>query len=138
MIILVDTREQLPYWSGREAARLGLCVGDYTTVALFNQVHVERKSALDLWGTLTRGYRRFRNEVVHARNRGIKLIVLAEIPEERFYALDFPRGNRLKGTGEARRVQIKTLRKRYGLEIVWAKNREHAKKTCLRILKKGK
>jgi ERCC4-type nuclease len=137
LIILVDTREQLPYWSRTECAKLKLFVGDYTTTALFNHTHIERKSAIDFWGTLTRGYRRFRNEIVRARDAQIRLVILVETTESKFYAMNFIGAHRLAGSGEARREQIKTLRKKYGLEIIWAKNRQTAKLKCHAILSKG-
>lgn len=141
MIILVDTREQLPYWSGREAARIGLCVGDYTTTTLFNQIHIERKSAGDWYGTLSKNFRRFRNEIVRARDRRIRLVILVEIPEKKFYLKQFPRGDKLLRSGDSLKAQVKTLRRKYGLEIVWVKNREIAKQKCHALLKtfsKGK
>lgn len=134
MIILVDTREQLPYWFGCNCARIKLDVGDYTTVEKFNRLHIERKSAIDWYGTLTNGFQRFRKELLRAIATKTRLIVLVELTEARFYAKDFPRGKLLKGSGDARKAQIRTLRRKYGLEVVWAKDRLNAKKICHELL----
>lgn len=138
MVILVDTREQLPYWSGSDCARIKLSVGDYTTTALFSQVHIERKSAGDWYGTISNNYRRFRNEIVRARESGVRLVVLVEITAPRFYAKAFPRGGRLKRSGESLRAQIRTLERKYGLEILWVRDRAAAKRRCYEILSKAK
>lgn len=134
MVILVDTREQLPYWSGPSAARIALCVGDYTTTDLFNQIHIERKSPGDWYGTISNNYRRFRNEIVRARDRGVRLIVLVEISAPRFYAKDFPRGGRLKRSGASLRAQIRTLERKYALEVIWVRDRAAAKRKCYELL----
>lgn len=60
MTILVDTREQKPYW---DINRTTLIVGDYTTKKLKNIYHIERKSLQDLYGTLTSGNNRFKYEL---------------------------------------------------------------------------
>lgn len=48
--ILVDTREQRPYWPG--ATRATLKTGDYSVAGLAGAVAVERKSISDLLGSL--------------------------------------------------------------------------------------
>jgi ERCC4-type nuclease len=134
MVILVDTREQLPYWSGHECARIKLNVGDYTTPAFLNHLHIERKSAMDWYGTISQNYRRFRNEIVRALEAGTRLIVLVETTDKNFYAKKFTRF-KLDRSEASLREQVRTLQRKYGLEIIWCRNRETAKQRCYEILR---
>lgn len=49
-LIVVDTREQEPYWP--LATRVTLATGDYSVAGYENSIAVERKSAADLFGSL--------------------------------------------------------------------------------------
>lgn len=75
--IAVDTREQLPYDFESvtvsihneqvpiqiETVRVKLCEGDYSIAGTQHQIAVERKSIADAASTLTRGRKRFVNEL---------------------------------------------------------------------------
>lgn len=86
MRILVDTREQTPLSFVKDDVLIGtqaatLKVGDY--VAEFKDgslcpIIFERKSISDLFGTLTSGYKRFRAELLRARELNVKLILAIE------------------------------------------------------------
>jgi len=94
--VLVDTREQLPYtFVGLKAdARQGggplavatrrctLPAGDYSIDGYARMVTVERKTLSDLIGTLTRGRRRFTDEMDRLREYDAAWIVVeAELSE---------------------------------------------------------
>lgn len=84
MIILCDTREQLPlnfpFQEVEEIRRTKLEVGDYSAIFGEYQVPVcfERKSIGDVFGTLTSGYERFKEEILRAKANNITLILIIE------------------------------------------------------------
>ena len=88
MVLLCDTREQDPIvfpphpWVDR-IERTTLQVGDYQ--ARFRDgtippVSFERKSLGDLFGTMTGGYKRFKEEVRRARDLQTCLKIIVEAP----------------------------------------------------------
>lgn len=127
MKILVDTREQAPleFEAGgiiTEVVRRKLDVGDYgcqyedgTVVPIF----IERKSIGDLWGTMTHGYQRFKEEMVRARDGQAKLILAIEGTLSKVL-----RGYRdLAFSGESMARKLYTLRVRYDLEVWFCHSR---------------
>lgn len=134
MYILVDSREQLPYWKASECGRTMLNVGDYTTVKLLNKFHIERKSPQDLYGTITKGCYRFKKEILRAYDANIKLIVVVESSRLDFVNKRFPRGADRKVTTTALDKTITTFETKYFIEFVWCTCREHAKTVVLKRL----
>lgn len=130
MLILYDSREQKPYWTGGEAARIALCVGDYTTALLLNRFHIERKSPEDLYQTITRGHARFRREVLRAADAGTKLVVVVETTREHFTSLAWS-WRALKQQPATLDKILTTVENRYGLEFIWCVNRAQAMRTTL-------
>jgi len=85
MIILQDSREQKPlvfahkYITGVEVTKLN--VGDYScryTDDYIPPVYFERKSCEDLVGSLSKGYKRFRKELIRAKESNVLLVILIE------------------------------------------------------------
>ena len=85
MIILCDTREQNPlqfnhpYVEGTE--NVALSVGDYCV--RYKDTHqplifFERKTIPDLFGTMGKGYKRFRREVKRSQENKSELIIIIE------------------------------------------------------------
>lgn len=85
MIVLCDSREQLPlefkhsYVEGAETCALD--VGDYGV--RFQDGHIpsiyfERKSITDLFGTLGKGYARFKKEIIRSKDNKSELIIIIE------------------------------------------------------------
>lgn len=136
MIILVDTREQLPYWIAPEAARCTLHAGDYTTVRLFRKFHIERKSPQDLYGTLLSGHRRFKNELWRAIDSKTTLVMLIECSKEKFINKEFAGGSRLQYPSDSMRRMLATIERKYSLEFIWCKNRAHAFECARKRLRK--
>lgn len=120
MQIITDTREQLPYW---KVVRKGLIVGDYTTTKLVGQFHIERKSLGDLYGTLTKGNRRFKYELFRAAYNNIRLEVYVEGSYNDFINKRFPKGKERKFTKDGLVHLVETFEKKYYLKFVWCKNR---------------
>jgi len=131
MTILVDTREQLPYWPSNRAT---LIVGDYTTKKLLNSFHIERKSLQDLYGTLTSGNNRFKYELFRAAYHSIKIEVYVEGSRADFINKNFPKGNERKFTTDGLDRLIKTFEKKYHLTFHWCKNRQQTKKLVMERL----
>lgn len=85
-------------------------------------VFFERKSLPDLFGTMTRGYQRFRREILAAQNQGWKLILLVEAGIEEVY-----RGHAYSNLdGETCMQKVFTLWARYNLQPVFCQNRSEA------------
>lgn len=81
MTILIDTREQRPLKFSGPSKRVCLSVGDYS--AVFGGRHkcdtaFERKSIGDLFGTLSKGYPRFKREIDRAKAQKLQVIILIE------------------------------------------------------------
>jgi hypothetical protein len=134
--MIVDTREQLPLWKGNKCKKRTLNVGDYTTEALLNKFHIERKSPQDLYGTLTRGHVRFRNELIRAEHvSGVKLVMFVECSRETFVNLQFKGAHRYALTGAHVGKIVATIENKYGLEVVWCKTRAACKKAIEARLK---
>lgn len=127
MIILSDTREQSPlefdYEFVSEVKREKLIVGDYQ--AEFNDgtrppIIFERKSISDLFGTMGKGYKRYKKEVERANQNGIKLIMIIEKPLSTV----------LKGyeksdlTGDSVVMKLFTIWIKYGVYAVFCKDRD--------------
>lgn len=129
MKIIIDTREQnrlvFTHKDITEVIVKGLNVGDYSV--LFSdgfqpQIVFERKSIADLYGTLSKGYLRFKNEIERAKEQNLQLIIIVE-------------GNLtkiLKGTKYSMRTpeslvyQIFTILVRYKIQTVFCKDAEDA------------
>lgn len=135
-IILVDSREQLPYWRGTECGRICLTVGDYTTAKLFNRFHIERKSPQDLYGTITRRCYWFKEEVMRAHRKKIRIAVYVESSRKDFIAKNFPRGDMGKIKSESLDKTINTFETKYFLEFIWCRDRERAKEMVIKRLRK--
>lgn len=125
MLILVDSREQKPYWVGSQCAKTALCVGDYTTAVLLNRFHIERKSASDLYQTITHNHPRFRREIIRSQEGRIVLVVVVEASREKFVGLTWSRVALKQRPATLDKI-LTTVESRYGIEFVWCKDRRCA------------
>lgn len=133
MIIITDTREQLPLFPGRQHT-VKLEVGDYTTWALRRRFHIERKSPGDLYGTLNGDYKRFKKEFTRAIDQKIQLVVYIECSQKDFLLKNWKGSKYCKLATEGTIKRIQTLTERYGLEFVWCSSREDLRKKIMRRL----
>ncbi len=81
MVILVDSREQLPFtfgdFPGIETARVALPVGDYSLPGFEDRVAIERKGLDDLVGCLKGANRdRFEKELAKAKQYELFAVVI--------------------------------------------------------------
>lgn len=134
--IIVDTREQKPLWKLKDCQRHKLDYGDYTTELLHNNYHIERKSLQDLYGTLIQGHVRFRNELVGAKENGVRLSLYVEGTRENFIAKRFPGGSQRLVKGSALAKIIHTVEHRYGIDVVWCSSRLKSKRMMVERFKK--
>ncbi len=143
MELLIDSREQLPLWDVPllfpSSAKIGikkikLDVGDYTTSDLLGHLHIERKSPVDLYGSIIQGHNRFRRELIRAMATGIKLYVYIECSESMFYSKRFANGWRLKVKGNQLAKIVKSLEVRYNISYVWCNDRNDMRIKILRHL----
>lgn len=132
-VIIVDTREQLPLWSTDAPGilRLKLDEGDYTTTALMNKMHVERKSGIDLYGSIMQGHERFKREIIRAQDKGLRLVIFVECTKEEFIGKKFKGGFRLQCYPHVLRKIIRTMEDRYSLKFIWCVDREDMKESIL-------
>lgn len=123
----MDTREQKPVFAGRNYIHFKLLCGDYSTMLLRDCFSIERKSPGDLYGTITKGHRRFRDELIRATANGLKLAMYVETTRAKFVSKQFPGGPARKTSGETLGKIMDTVEKRYGLEVVWCSSRTDCK-----------
>ena len=124
--IIIDTREQKPMWDPDlfDVKLQKMDEGDYTTEDLLGIAHIERKSPVDLYGSIIQGHVRFRKEIQRAVDKNIKLVIFVECPSEMFFKKRFPRGHLLKTPERTLRKIINTMKIKYNLEFVWCEDRD--------------
>lgn len=82
LTILRDTREQKPIDFGQETIEAKLEFGDYMCREPYRNMHIERKSLVDLCGTMSGGFDRFKREILRSRELDSYLVVCVENPIE--------------------------------------------------------
>ena len=133
-MIIIDTREQKPLWDPTKfnVKRLKLDEGDYTTEDLLDKAHIERKSGIDLYGSLIQNHKRFSAEIQRAIEKDLSFAVFVECSLEEFVKKKFYGGYRLKVKTKVLRKIVKTFTERYPIEFIWCEDREDLrKKICL-------
>jgi len=117
--ILVDTREQSPVIAGRRAT---LPFGDYACElgdGTMPPVFFERKSIPDLFGTMSKGYERFRKMLRKAAEAEVRIVIIIE-GSLRKVSRGYARSQR---SGVSIIKQLYTVRAVYGVEIVFCQDR---------------
>lgn len=132
--ILVDTREQKPLWKNtKPEIHVGftkLDVGDYTDTLRHKKKHAERKSPQDLYQSIIQNHKRFRNEILRAKQQKIKLAVFIECTEAEFYLKIWDTQN-TKTPAKTLKKIITTINKKYKLPFYWCKGRNDMKQKIL-------
>ena len=125
-MIIIDTREQLPLWDhiNFEVLRQKLDEGDYTTTELHEIAHAERKSAMDMYGSLIQGHKRFSREIQRAIEKDLSFAIFVETTEKRFTSMIFKGAYRLRTKPATLKKIVDTFQERYPIRIIWCKNRE--------------
>lgn len=121
--IVVDTREQLPLWTG---IRKGMKVGDYSIEGFEDKIAIERKSLPDLAGSLGKGHARFRKELERAKELDYFAIVvegsITKLEKKQWY-----QSHRCKMKGFVLTKILFTLHIKYGINVFFAENRSDAR-----------
>lgn len=122
MKILIDSREQkkLSFKCSNEISCLNF--GDYSCELKDGYVIpivFERKNLSDLFGSLSKGYNRFRKCFERSNEAGFKMVIAIEGTKERI----------LKGYSHSQRngcsivLQLETIKERYGIDHIYFKSR---------------
>ena len=126
MIIIQDTREQKALKFKHDfltgVVREKLDVGDYRgryENGKESRIIIERKSVGDLFGTLTKGYSRFRKEIERAREDSISLIICVEGS----YARIRKGYKHCRRPGKEIQDQLRTIWVKYGVTHVYCVSR---------------
>ena len=133
-MIIIDTREQKPLWDPKKfKVRVQkLDEGDYTTEDLLEKAHAERKSGIDLYGSLIQNHKRFAAEIQRAIEKDLSFAVFVECSKKKFISKRFLGGFRLQVKSEVLAKIVETFTSRYPIEFVWCKNRDDLRdKMCL-------
>ena len=138
MKIIIDSRETKPLsFRSLKTCKIEtevrkLDVGDYA-LELANgdlaPIIFERKSKGDLWGTLGKGYARFKRELELANKMGVELLLIIEVPYDDVragYTYINKRGKCCysKKSGSATVSQIHTLNIKHGLIPIFCTSRD--------------
>ena len=137
MVIVVDTRENLPYTFASIAPppliEVGtLASGDYSLKGLTDKVAVERKSLIDAFGTFGAGRDRFEREL----ERLAQLRFAAVVIERDFDTIVKrpPARSRLKPKTVIRSMAAWAIR--HGVHFYWMPNRAAAEKWTYILLER--
>lgn len=122
LVLIQDSREQSPLvFKGKYIVQC-MSVGDYG--AKFSERYqyplvFERKGKGDLFGTLSKGYERFKKEIRRAEEQGIKIVIAIEGTKERI----------LRGYSHSKRngcsivLQLETIKERYRVDHIYFPSR---------------
>jgi len=137
-MIIIDTREQKPLWDPAyfKVKLQKLDEGDYTTEALLNKAHAERKSGIDLYGSLIQNHKRFLAEIQRAIEKDLSFAVFIECTKNDFIIKRFKGGSRLKCKPIILAKIVDTVMKRYPIEFIWCDGRDEVRdKMCIWFIK---
>ena len=122
--IIVDSREQKPWWNNCEVA--GLKTGDYSIKGHEEHFAIERKSLPDLLQTLTSGHQRFKKELARATQMRY-FAILVEGSYSDMAKKKWANSWRSRVQGHTILSIVNTLRVKYGIQIIFASSRVEAK-----------
>ena len=129
MIIIVDTREQIPLEfrksSNVEGTKIAtLKTGDYSIEGYEDKISFDRKNPADLFGSLGSGRKRFGKELERAQEMDYFAIIVecsyTNIKEKTFEGAEFIR----KMRGDVVIKQIHTLKQKYGIDTIFCNGRK--------------
>jgi DNA excision repair protein ERCC-4 len=131
MIIIIDTREQLPFsfdGFGVETVRRALPEGDYAIDYLDGCV-IERKGLSDLLGCMTTGRSRFQNELERLRSYEFSAVV---IEGSEYFLYSGLTGMNPKST----KATLVAWQTRYPTHWIFCQDRRWAEKTTFLLLER--
>lgn len=126
MVIIIDSREQRPlkfihpYITETRVEKLD--VGDYGvefTDGYRPPFYFDRKSVVDLFGTMTNGYQRFKECIKRAQETNVQLFVIVEAPmTEVLKGSEYSKVNGISVV-----MKLFTLWVKYGVQTVFVSDR---------------
>ena len=124
MEVVIDSREQtpLPFKEGKIVTKVTtqkLDVGDYSISGYEHKIAFERKSLLDLYGTLGKGHARFKNELERAKNHDYFAILIIGSFSSTINK-DFDGSHHSKMQGHVIIKILYTLKFRYGVDVIFS------------------
>jgi DNA excision repair protein ERCC-4 len=129
MEILIDSREQKPYSFSTPTRTATLPTGDYSIAGAEHLIAVERKTANDLIGSLTRHRERFEREL----HRGMALQYFCLVVESSLMSLS--NGHYMSLMKPKAAIQsLLTFSVRYELPIFFAENRNYGERLTESLL----
>lgn len=124
MEIITDSRENHPYWTDNVQK---LDVGDYTIKGHQHRISIERKSLADLFQTLGKGHKRFKQELKRSESLDYFAIVIDGTYTQALKKY-FPHSHYTQMKGEVIIKILFTLHIKYGINIFFCDGRAEAKK----------
>lgn len=139
MIIITDTREQLPLRfnnikSVDDVKRKTLCVGDYSIEGYEYRISFDRKSPADLVSTLTSGHDRFLREIARAKHYDYFAIIV-ETQFRNIRDKEYNGSYHSSVRGDIIISIVMTLKLKYGIDVIFASDREEATSIILHTFK---
>ena len=130
MRLVIDSREQTPLKFSRcksinEKLIKKLDVGDYSVEGYEDEICIERKGVLDLFGTLGKGHARFKKELERAKDLKFFGLVIEETYGN-VRNKTFKDAFRSKMRGYVITKLIHTLQIKYNVHVMFAKDRWEA------------
>jgi DNA excision repair protein ERCC-4 len=133
MMIVIDTREQLPLDFGSEPVQRGtLASGDYSVVGMETVIAVERKSLADLVMSVSRERDRFWREIARLAQMPMAAVVV-----EASFASALAGRYRAKVHPNALIASCIAIQIDFGIPVMWMWNRELAASWTLAFLRLG-
>ena len=125
--LIIDTREQNPLCfrtskliEAVETKKLN--VGDYSIEGYEDKIAIERKSAIDLFGSLGKGHARFKRELERAEGMDY-FGILVDASFSAIKSKDFDNSHFSKMKGHVIIQICMTLKLKYNIDVVFCKDR---------------
>lgn len=119
---------------GCSTIRKKLDVGDYSISGYSDKISIERKSCIDLFGTLGKGYSRFQKEFERAKNYDYFGIYI-EGSYTDILNKNFENSFRSKMRGYIIIDRLETIKLKYGIDVVFCNDRSEMQKRIKTIFK---
>jgi len=133
LIIIIDTREQLPLsFTGHETISRKLDEGDYNCIELEDKIVIERKSIPDFYNSITNDHPRFKREILRARDKKKPMFIYIEGTIKDLYNYTVTR----KYNPLTIEKIVNTMVKRYSLTIIECISRDEMSKKILELMEK--
>ena len=132
--IIVDSREQSPWFSSKESITKGLKTGDYSLAGFEEKFSLERKSLMDLYGTLGKGHSRFKKELERAKSLEY-FAILVEGDYDEFRTKQFPKAYHTKMRGYVIASIMSTISIKYNIPIFFCSDPKNCRLLAKDLMK---